>query len=686
MLAIQSPLPQFPDLFGKPLQAGQAFFGVPNDNPITAPVDVFWDLMGTQPATQPVRTVNGMLARAGTPATVFCAGDFSLLIQDATGAQVFYAASSADISNFLAIEARLDGLATATGAPSIGYLAKGNGAVLRPVDSKLDDFRGPMDFGATGLQANDATNSMQLAVDAALSDDKPGNSVFTPDGTFPLTESIEIDLTIANTSTAGRFSFFGVGNASMLLMNANPNENVFNISANPGQSFSSDFRNFRVQVLPQGNNVNSYVLDTGLGSTMLDFQISGIYVNGIARGFGGQFVSGQFTNCIFDFMPDYAIHGKSKEFRKLEIVGCHFYKVKQYSVYVQGDLDSSGNPTDIADRDNGRGAGHYTIAGCGFDRHLDNTETCQHIYASQVDNATHAGNWFNGKDPGSTDYPLDAIRYIGARFLSFAAQQMRHYGRGVYLQDCIGLQIEGMNIVTGNQLSQPTTGALTMINVTDSMIRASIIESGGLGASLDGCVDCTVELDVTDSQFSGIYITNCSRIKLKPRVVDANKADSGTANQTYGIWIGPGCSGIEIECPHSYVTNVLAGQKINLFIDPANAVGAVQIYGGGRLSSVRTGGAAVSDTGGVLRSSGTIKGFVTKASGQASIANPATTVVVNHGLGRTPSIADIVLTPNNATAAATPAWPSGVTSTQFTLNGSPSAGTATWGWSIDTEH
>jgi hypothetical protein len=79
-------------------------------------------------------------------------------------------------------------------------------------------------------------------------------------------------------------------------------------------------------------------------------------------------------------------------------------------------------------------------------------------------------------------------------------------------------------------------------------------------------------------------------------------------------------------------------------------------------------------------------GFVTKNYGQSSIINPATSIVVSHGLGVTPSVADIQLTAINATAAATAAYVGTVTSTQFTITGTPSAGTATWAWTIDTEH
>lgn len=79
-------------------------------------------------------------------------------------------------------------------------------------------------------------------------------------------------------------------------------------------------------------------------------------------------------------------------------------------------------------------------------------------------------------------------------------------------------------------------------------------------------------------------------------------------------------------------------------------------------------------------------GFATKSFGQETITNPATTIVVNHGLAITPSVGQIKLTLNSASAGVTRFWPSTVTATQFTINldATPTT-TATIGWAIDGE-
>src|SRR5205085_3169806 len=94
MLAIAQPLPQYLDLAGLPLNSGRLYFGAANDNPETAPITVYWDAAGTQPAAQPIATLFGYPVRNGTPAPVFVAGDYSLTVRTLRNELVLYAANS----------------------------------------------------------------------------------------------------------------------------------------------------------------------------------------------------------------------------------------------------------------------------------------------------------------------------------------------------------------------------------------------------------------------------------------------------------------------------------------------------------------------------------------------------------------------------------------------------------------
>jgi hypothetical protein len=91
---IINPYPLFLDLQGEPLQGGSLYFGVANQNPETSPITIYWDDALTQPAAQPISTINGFPARSGTPAQLFIDSDYSLTVRDSTGALVASALSS----------------------------------------------------------------------------------------------------------------------------------------------------------------------------------------------------------------------------------------------------------------------------------------------------------------------------------------------------------------------------------------------------------------------------------------------------------------------------------------------------------------------------------------------------------------------------------------------------------------
>lgn len=124
MLATDAPYSQYFDTDGSPLDAGSIYFGTANLNPVTSPVTVYWDAAGTQPAAQPIRTLNGYTVRSGTPAIVYAAADYSILVRNGSGQMVYYAASSSAYGNRQAILADLANTSDpAKGAGMVGYAA-----------------------------------------------------------------------------------------------------------------------------------------------------------------------------------------------------------------------------------------------------------------------------------------------------------------------------------------------------------------------------------------------------------------------------------------------------------------------------------------------------------------------------------------------------------------------------------
>ena len=141
---IINPYPLFLDLQGNPLQGGLLYFGVANQNPETSPITVYWDGALTQPAAQPISTINGFPARSGTPAQLFISSTYSVTVKDSTGALVSSTLTSANpaISPFM--ETVLDDLTEDEARETLGAVGlTGNETI-----AGLKTFSDPVLFAA----------------------------------------------------------------------------------------------------------------------------------------------------------------------------------------------------------------------------------------------------------------------------------------------------------------------------------------------------------------------------------------------------------------------------------------------------------------------------------------------------------------------------------------------------------
>jgi len=92
--AIRNPFEVILGLQGAGLNGGKVYIGVDGMDPQTNPAPVFWDAAGTIPAFQPIDTMGGYLMRAGSPASAYVDGRYSIRVRDRLGVQVFYRASA----------------------------------------------------------------------------------------------------------------------------------------------------------------------------------------------------------------------------------------------------------------------------------------------------------------------------------------------------------------------------------------------------------------------------------------------------------------------------------------------------------------------------------------------------------------------------------------------------------------
>lgn len=94
MMKLGNPMPFFPDASGRPLTGGYVYVGVANQDPELAPIDLFWDLAGANPAEQPLRTIGGFIVNGVQPASVFFEEeDYSMRVRDENLVEVFYSPS-----------------------------------------------------------------------------------------------------------------------------------------------------------------------------------------------------------------------------------------------------------------------------------------------------------------------------------------------------------------------------------------------------------------------------------------------------------------------------------------------------------------------------------------------------------------------------------------------------------------
>jgi len=172
-LSVQVPFPVFQDSDGQPLENGYVWIGEPNLNPQTNPVIAYYDAALTIVAAQPLRTINGYISRAGTPAQIFVDGvSYSILVQDSKGSMVY------NFPNGTGISLNADGVEydpPFTGAVTSGYT----------VQDKLSQYVSVKDFGAVGDGVADDTAEIQAAINTQA-------NVFFPPGKYRITSTLTL--------------------------------------------------------------------------------------------------------------------------------------------------------------------------------------------------------------------------------------------------------------------------------------------------------------------------------------------------------------------------------------------------------------------------------------------------------------------------------------------------------------
>lgn len=201
-LSIQVPFPVFQDRDGQPLDNGYVWIGTANLQPQTNPVVAYFDEALTIIAAQPLRTINGYISNAGTPAQVFVdAVNFSILVQDSKGSMVYNFPDGTGISPSL-------------NACDVPYDPPFPGGVTYPVCEKLAQTVSVKDFGGVGDGVANDTAAIQAGIDYLESVN--GGVLYFPQGAYRTTSTLTSNNHGVMLKGEGEGNYFGTLSAVTL--------------------------------------------------------------------------------------------------------------------------------------------------------------------------------------------------------------------------------------------------------------------------------------------------------------------------------------------------------------------------------------------------------------------------------------------------------------------------------------
>jgi len=369
-LSIQVPLPVFQGRDGQPLKNGYVWIGEPNLNPQTNPVVAYYDAALTIVAPQPLRTLNGYVSRAGTPAQIYVDGvNFSILVQDSKGSMVY---------NFP------DGSGISPNAAGVEYDPPFAGALTTgyTVEDKLSQTVSVKDFGAVG----DGVTNDTAAIQAALN---TGRSVYMPSGTYLISSGLSI-------ATQGQ-NIFGDGPEQTNILVSGSSYDAVTISASYGgveglKIYSTSARTagafIKMNTATRGNFIRTFVLQNGYVGIHIDAEVVITFIG-----------NGQILDCTPSTGIGILINGGNDTFISHVVMdssgtepACGLNITRTQAVWVSdSDIIDFGTPLRI----NPNGAANGLVTWCFFSQFALDTSNGNGIEIIPSNGATIKGLFFD---------------------------------------------------------------------------------------------------------------------------------------------------------------------------------------------------------------------------------------------------------------------------------------------------